>query len=125
MNVEVEYLDDHDMVRITWHGPFSGPRDAPGMMGRARPVLEKHSCTRILFDLRDTQIVDSTVDTYDTGDRATELGFDRTFKAAILFLQDERKHAFVETVMVNRGYKIRAFRDESEAIGWLTGRADS
>ena len=117
--MEVEYLDEHDIVRICWHGPFSGPRDAPVMMAQARPVIEEHSCTRILYDFRDTEIEDSTLGTYMTGDKAAELGFDWKFKAAVIFSEDEEKHAFVETVMVNRGYRIRVFRDESEGISWL------
>jgi hypothetical protein len=125
MNMEVAYLDEHDVVRVCWHGAFSGPRDASAMMTQARPVLEEHSCTRILYDLRDAPIVDSAMETYDTGNRAIELGFSRELKAAVLYSLDEKKHRFVETVMVNRGYKIRVFQDESVAIDWLTGQGDS
>ena len=95
------------------------------VMRQAKLILEQHSCNLILYDLRDTKIVDGILATYDTGDQATRLGFDYRFKAAILYSQDKEKHAFVETVMVNRGYRVRAFTDESEAIGWLTGRGDS
>jgi hypothetical protein len=125
MNIEIKYLDEHDIVRISWHGLFSGPRDAPSMMNQARPVLEGHACTRILFDFGEAQIVDSTLRTYETGSRAKDLGYDQKFKAAILYSQDEKKHAFVETVMRNRRYNIRIFQDESTAISWLTDKGDS
>ncbi len=68
--------------------------------------------------------MDSTARTYETGSRATDLGYDHKFKAAILYSQDEMKHAFVETVMRNRRYNIRIFQDESEAISWLTDKGD-
>jgi DNA-binding response OmpR family regulator len=38
---------------------------------------------------------------------------------AMLVAEDDHSHDFVETVMSNRGYKTRLFRDLEEALKYL------
>ncbi len=121
MSPEVEYLEEHDIVRICSHGQIKGSSEAPLIVNLVEPILEEYSCNRLLHDVRDTEILDSTAETYQVPQIANELEFDRGIKVAILYSQEEEKHKFLETVMLNRGYRFRVFKNESEAISWLKG----
>ncbi|MBN1999034.1 hypothetical protein JW935_15855 [candidate division KSB1 bacterium] len=122
---DIQYLADVGIIRVSWTGPFVGARDAPGMMKQVRSLAEEHNCNRLLLDFRSTEFPRSLFSTFETGSKAEDLGFDRKFQAAFLYSQDEERVLFIETVMINRGYIVKAVREENEAIAWLTGTSDS
>lgn len=120
MTIDIIYIEDHNILRIIWIGPFSCPQDGPEMMSKAKPIIEKNNCLRLLFDHRNAQVIDDVTNTFKAGRNADKLGFEKKYVAAILYSEDERKHMFIETVMRNRGYQIKIFDCETKAINWLS-----
>ena len=47
-------------------------------------------------------------------------GLDRKSKIAVVHLQDDHSHDFIETVFINAGYNCKLFTNEDEAYGWLS-----
>ena len=58
---------------------------------------------------------------YELGRKAEEYGWDRRMKIAAVYADKESLEtmSFAETVTVNRGYQVRVFGGEDEAIRWL------
>jgi hypothetical protein len=61
---------------------------------------------------------------YDLVEKAKEFNWDSQFKLAIVYLHNERfiDALFVETVAVNRGCRVKMFKNEQEAKFWLLDR---
>jgi hypothetical protein len=74
---------------------------------------------RLLFDVRSTNYRDSHVTTIRHAEEAADQGIDPSFRIAVLGLKDDPMLQYVEDVSVNRGYRVRAFVDEGDAVKWL------
>lgn len=60
---------------------------------------------------------------YKLAESPDRFGWSRTFKAAVVDINEVSRNSnrFTETVAVNRGYQVKIFSCEQEAIGWLLG----
>ncbi|OHD68535.1 MAG: hypothetical protein A2W19_12135 [Spirochaetes bacterium RBG_16_49_21] len=58
---------------------------------------------------------------YEIVDSANKCNWDRHFKLAVVYTHNERfiDSLFVETVAVNRGYRVKMFENKQEAKSWL------
>jgi len=75
---------------------------------------------RFLVDVRGTSNVASSVEQYLFGYKAmNQFGLERGSKIAILAGENDNSHNFIETVLVNAGYRCRIFQDEETAVQWL------
>jgi hypothetical protein len=75
---------------------------------------------RYLFDLRESQNVQSIVDNYEFVHKEfTGFGFPKSSRSAFLVRADDRSHDFINTAFSNAGYITRLFTDEAAAIAWL------
>ena len=76
---------------------------------------------KFLFDLRQAPNQASNFDHYDfVYDRSKKLGFRLGSKHALLVsLEDVNDYRFVETILLNAGYKSKMFTDEKVAIEWV------
>jgi len=60
---------------------------------------------------------------YDIASDPTRFGYTRAMKVAIVYPSEERYTSgrFAEDVAVNRGWRVKVFRDERDAKLWLIG----
>ncbi|MGE0557228.1 MAG: hypothetical protein AB7E73_09575 [Burkholderiales bacterium] len=71
-------------------------------------------------DVRGAPNIATTLDQYRLAyEDMTNFGLDKKSKIAIVHLQDDHSHDFIETVFNNAGYSCKLFTDEDEACGWL------
>lgn len=101
----------------------AGTLTAGPMSELAREVIGRgaeQGCSRVLVDQRKVGVELSVLEIFSRPMELERLGFDRAMRVAHVFpkLHWER-FAFLENVMLNRGYQIRIFRDEAAALTWL------
>jgi hypothetical protein len=73
-----------------------------------------------LTDVRNAQNLLSTIDNYDYVLKDMEsMRLQRDVRSAVLASAEDHSHDFVSIVAQNKGYNLRIFRDEKEAIAWL------
>jgi hypothetical protein len=93
--------------------------------GQLTSVLENlkegRHCSKLLFDGRDMVIDCQLSKIFFSGEHFDRVGINHNFKIAILYNEYEDKIKFLELVVQNRGHNMRAFKNEKEAIDWLTG----
>ncbi len=62
-----------------------------------------------------------TMAAYNLAESAEELGFDKSFKLAVVHLSEERYQdgLIAETFAVEHGFNVKIFREEEKAKQWL------
>lgn len=93
-------------------------------------VAAEHDCFRVLSDLREADLMISTVELYDLpqtiADAMSKAGVKvQKYRRAIVIARNLEDFAFFETVARNRGHVLRTFHDVDAAKNWLikgTGR---
>jgi hypothetical protein len=104
---------------------FKVPYTAAVAQALAREFVQAGQGIKVagcLIDIRGTQSVSSVAEKYKFAYQETEeIKIPRNWKLA--FVQDKGDDSlkFIETVMLNAGYKFRTFEDENLAIDWLKG----
>jgi hypothetical protein len=81
----------------------------------------KNGINTFLFDLRQAPNQTSTIVQYDfVYDKFRKLGFKPGSKHALLTsLENRDDYSFVETILLNAGYRSKIFMDEKDAIEWI------
>jgi hypothetical protein len=74
---------------------------------------------KYLFDMRESQSKEALPNIYKFVSDLEKFGFRRSEKIALLYESDEMHHKFAESVAVNIGFQVKAFRSEKEALDWL------
>jgi hypothetical protein len=86
------------------------------MVERAR----EHGISRFLFDVRGSVNVEAPLGNYLIAyEDAEKVGFERSWRFAILHDPKDPSHDFVRTVAKNAGYNLELFTEEQAAIEWL------
>ena len=119
MDFSIEHDVEHNIVVIRARGP-QDVTHARAAVAEAMAVARPAYVSRFLFDVRNTEVVDSFMDSFSVMADLASVGFKPTDRIAVLFTIQAKKHEFSETVAVNRGWTIRYFREEAEALQWLT-----
>lgn len=96
------------------------------LRARVLELVSQHNCFRILVDIRN--VASSSISTVDifhqpqqTGEALREMEISLPEMRRAIVVSDRSDDArFFETVAVNRGHRVRLFRDIGEAIDWLT-----
>lgn len=110
------------IVRATYRGDMA--YDATTDMLRTVGALaSEHGSERLLFDLREANYQDYHLAIIRHAEEGPALGIDRSFRIALLGSVESSMLAYMEAVAVNRGFWVKAFTDESEALAWLKGAA--
>ena len=84
--------------------------------------MQRHDCSRCLFDHRNADVVARTLEAYDRPKVYEQLGIGHGVKMAIVSREKQHELKFYETVCVNRGWNVRVFRDYDQAVAWLGGK---
>lgn len=95
--------------------------DLPGFASEVVALLDKHSCVRVLSDLREVDLRLSMIDLYNIPKLVTEAGVKQNVKRAVVFGKAAEDYEFLETISVNRGQIFRVFTDFDEAQTWIKG----
>ena len=84
------------------------------------PQVLKHGCPRILLCVRNSKPV-FTVERYGFS-RYLDIAFKSKYKTALIGDTRELRiaHQYIATLARLRGVNVRAFPEETAAIGWLT-----
>ena len=119
MNFTISVDTSRGIVRITHKDEMS----LEDMLEGRRQVglkMQETGYSKMLVDVLDVASAPGTMDTFEiSSSHHRDLPDD--FRLAILAPAHMIKDAkFGETVGVNRGFIIKAFQDEEEAIAWLT-----
>ena len=81
-------------------------------------AIDKHGCRRIFNDLSHARLK-GVVDTYHMPKAARESGIDYKCKRALVVKEIPSDFDFLETVFVNRGYRVKMFTSVDDARRWL------
>jgi hypothetical protein len=121
MDVSIEYDKEKSICYVRVVGKITNRDDVRYFYGKTQPTMRQHSCSRVLFDIRDAEIVAGTMDIYLTAANPEDWGWVRSNKAAIVYSNITPDHCFLENVAVNRGYYIKIFDNVDKALLWLSG----
>lgn len=120
MTPDIRISVEEDIVRLTYIGKQEYGFVSEKLREAGR-VARDGKCERLLFDIRQTDISGSYADAIGHAEAGPALGIDRRYRIAFLGLRGDAMLKYVEDVSLNRGYQVRAFVDEGEAIAWLRG----
>lgn len=86
----------------------------------ANALALENGITSLLYDLRNSRNVQDGFKNYEFGYIAAgAIGFNKSFKFALLTDPEDHSHELIETVMVNNGYNVKIFNSETDAVNWL------
>jgi len=115
---EVRITAQAGVIRVVYRGKVEF--DLTTKMLRDVVRLSAESNTRlVLIDIREADYRLYHLEAIKHAEEAPSLGIDSTFRIAFLGAENEEMLGYVENVAVNRGYRSRAFTDESKALAWV------
>lgn len=118
MNQDIKITPEAGIVRVTYRGVAQYDVTTE-MLRKVAALAAQTRCTRLLFDIREANYRDYHLGTIRHVEEAAALGIERTFRIALLGTEGHPMHKYIEAVAVNRGYWVKVFADEAEAIAWL------
>lgn len=92
------------------------------VIAEAARLAKQTGIRSVLFDFALADPAGYFAEAVQHGEMATELGVALDFRLAFYSPADFQAVDFMETVARNRGYNARAFKDEKEALKWLTAQ---
>jgi len=119
MPVNIKVIHTNDFIKTTATGVLDFAASRQALLDIASQV-EQPGEYEILVDTREAEIVLSVVDITELGNALAAHPSLRRSKIAILTSMSDVKQAnFLETVIVNRAVRAKAFTGFEEAITWL------
>ncbi len=114
---------EHGYVRVSYVGK-TRYEVANEMLHELIHICEKTNSKQVLLDLCDADYGDAYATSIQHVKDAPAMGYDTSYRVAILGAEeDSGMLQYIEDVAVNRGFQVRAFVDEFEALEWLRGPA--
>ncbi len=120
MNYNISVSVPKTYIRIQVNEPVT-KESLQGFIGEAAEKSKECGIDNFLFDLRCASNQTGMIHHYEfVYDLSKQLGFKPLSKHALLVSQKGMlDYNFVETILINAGYKGKLFTDESAAIEWL------
>ncbi len=120
MKYEISVSDGKTCLHILVKEPVT-PELLKNFIGETAKKANECGIDNFLFDLRRAPNRTVLFDHYDmVYKQSRNLGFKSGSKHALLVSQEDMDdYSFVETILINAGYKCKIFTDELPAIGWL------
>jgi len=119
---DIRITAEPGVVRVVYRGKVEFDLTT-GMLRDAANMASENNTSSLLFDIRDADYRGYHLEAIKHTDQGPALGISLTFRVAFLGSKGEEMLAFVENVTANRGYRSKAFTDESEALAWLRSDA--
>lgn len=110
-------------VELTYAGNVT-PADLLGALDEAGRLAREGQTIRFLADLTAMAVAHSITDLYDLIGLFESRGIPRDIREALVaptLAATPDEVLFWETACINRGYRVRAFRDRATALAWLLG----
>lgn len=125
----MEYTTEYDSVNhiclVTVAGEYIRSRDSKKLKDLAIKLHAENSCRNFLFDMTRSRIASTTMETYAAGNPSEEQAeILRLLKAAVVHNEITEQERFFETVVFNRGYRLRMFKDIEKATQWLKTKGE-
>jgi hypothetical protein len=108
---------ENDVVRVTSVGRASELAELA--IERARDSAQAHKLQRVLFDIRQVDMDDGFTRIMNYGELARRLGFDNSYRFAVLNSHFDDKMRFIEITAVAYQLHARIFTDAGAALDWL------
>ena len=119
MPVSIKVIRPKDFIKTTATGVLDFAASRQALLDIASQI-EQPGEYEILVDTREAEMVLSVVDIVELGKALAAHASLRRSKIAILTSMSDGKQAnFLETVIVNRAVRAKAFTDFEEAVTWL------
>ncbi len=119
MPVNVKVINTKDFIKVTATGSCDFTASKQGILDIASHINQPGEY-EVLVDIREAEVVLSTVDLFELGMALADHPSLRQSKIGILAPLDRLDKArFLELVTENRGVRIKAFTDFEQAITWL------
>jgi hypothetical protein len=125
MDYSIAYDERADICTVTVTGRIKRPDDSVALQKLAPILRDKHGCSKFVFDMRDARISGSTMAIFEAGRAPADKNMPRDFKIALVYSKVTEDDKFMETVLVNRGYKLRVFESLERAVDWMGKAAAS
>ena len=119
MKTEIEVTFENDYIKIITIGEHNLDI-ARKIWSKAVETCVSHNCYKILGIANTTKPI-SILDGYDHSELFRELGINHKYRIAWVELNSKviEKYKFIETVLQNRGFPGKLFKDIKEAKNWL------
>jgi hypothetical protein len=124
MKCESAYDEKHALVRVVYTGPSTLEDYIEGAK-TALDFFKKHRTERCLLDLRKVENKAGLDSLFELPDAYRMMNVPMKTRLAILATRDESEEPsilFYETICLNRGWMVKVFYGEAEAIDWLSAR---
>ena len=108
--------DGYIVIKVT---EFMNSAVAEQISREIQSTKSNKALNKYLFDMRESKSKEALPNIYKFVSDLEKFGFRRSEKIALLYKSDEMHHKFAETVAVNIGFQVKAFRSEKEALDWL------
>lgn len=120
----IAYNTEKDFILITYSGRVIQSELIEAFKASGE-LMKQHNTLLILSDCSKMIGGHSVLDLYSLISLYKDTDFPKYFKEAILMpdLNDTVENVqFYETACLNRGYNVKIFNNNTEAINWLTGK---
>jgi len=119
MKTEIKVTFENNYVKIITNGEHNFDI-AKKIWSTAVETCASHNCFKIL-GIANTTIPMSTVDGYNHAELFSEMGIDNKYQIAWVEKNSKviEKYQFIETVLRNRGFPGKLFKDIKDAKNWL------
>jgi DNA-binding phage protein len=118
MATDIQIKVELDIVYVEYRGEAQTHLTTEALRKAARIALEKQS-TKLLMDVRQAVARGYHVSAIERTEQLPSLGIDQSFRIAFLGRKGDPMLQYIENVAVNRGFHLKAFNDEAEAVAWL------
>lgn len=120
---EITFHDEGKYLRVVLHGHRTPRREGAALIETWSTVAAycgEHNHTRILGVVNIQEPLEPMA-AYEVGHAPHLFGWKHTFRLALVY--PERivfeSNRLTETILTNRGYQIKVFVDENNALQWL------
>jgi len=120
MTPDIQIAADRGIVRVTYRGDVEYEATTE-MLRRVGRMAADMQTGLLLFDIREANYAYYHLGTLKHAEEGPSLGIDRSFRIAFLGEADNPMLGYIEAVSVNRGYWVKAFSEEVDAVDWLRG----
>jgi hypothetical protein len=120
MEHSIEIDDSSGVCLIRASGTIRRPQDSLILLRTAGEAAKEHAVRRILFDLRESKIIGTTLGAYEAVIDPEKHGLSRHLRIAVVYSVITEDERFMENVGVNRGATaFRVFDDIDAAREWV------
>jgi len=120
MEHTVKIDDSSGICVIQASGTLRRPQDSLVLLRAAGTAATGRGIRRILFDLREAEIIGTTMGAYETVVEPEKYGLSRHLRIAVVYSVITEDERFMENLGVNRGANaFRVFDDINAARAWV------